>query len=93
MGATGAMAYEKPGPRQASHALLPSERTAVKDYAGREDTVDYSLMVLSIKAAEAGYFILQRQAYVVFCCRKGFCRTDGISTGRGLYKNRTGQSS
>jgi hypothetical protein len=52
------MAYDRPGPRQASHALMPVERAAVKEYAGREDTVDYSLMVLSLKAAEAGLFYL-----------------------------------
>jgi len=55
---TGAMAYDRPGPRQAVHGLMPVERAAVKEYAGREDTVDYSLMVLSLKAAEAGLFYL-----------------------------------
>ncbi len=55
---TGAMAYEKPGPRHAAHALMPVEREAVKDYAGREATVDCSLQVLSIKGAAAGLFCL-----------------------------------
>ena len=58
MRTTGAMAYEKPGPRHAAHALMPVEREAVKDYAGREETVDYSLQVLSIKGAVAGLFCL-----------------------------------
>jgi putative transposase len=58
MRTTGGMAYEKPGPRHAAHALMPVEREAVKDYAGREATVDYSLQVLSIKGAAAGLFCL-----------------------------------
>jgi len=68
---TGAMAYKKPGPRQASHTLLPSERTAVKEYAGREETVDYSLMVLSLKAAEAGLFYLSASSVRTVLLQEG----------------------
>jgi transposase InsO family protein len=52
------MAYEKPGPQQPAHALMPAEKDAVLSFAGREDTVDYSLQLLAIKGAEANAFYL-----------------------------------
>ncbi|HCD36769.1 MAG TPA: hypothetical protein DEQ23_07095 [Chlorobium sp.] len=54
----GSMAYEKPGPQQPAHALMPAEKDAVLSFAGREDTVDYSLQLLAIKGAEANAFYL-----------------------------------
>lgn len=52
------MDYEKPGPRQPAHALMPLEKDAVVAFAGREDTVDYSFQMLAIKGAEANAFYL-----------------------------------
>lgn len=54
----GSMAYEKPGPRHPVHALMPLEKDAVLDFAGREETVDYSFQLLALKGAEANAFYL-----------------------------------
>ena len=55
---TGELTDRTPGPRQASHALLPVEKQAVLTYVGEAHTVDYSLQVLALKGAEAGRFVL-----------------------------------
>jgi len=52
------MAYGKPGPKQVVHAIMPTEREAVIEYVGREETVDYSLQMLALKGAEEGLFCM-----------------------------------
>jgi transposase InsO family protein len=55
---TGSMAYEKPGPKRAVHAIMPVERKALIEYVGREETVDFSLQMLALKGAEEGLFCM-----------------------------------
>ena len=54
----GTMDYQKPGPRQALHAIMPAERQALVEFAGYKDTVDYSFQMLAIKGAEQGLFFM-----------------------------------
>jgi len=55
---SGAMDYQKPGPKQAPHAVMPAERTALVEFAGREETVDYSFQMLALRGAEQGLFFM-----------------------------------
>jgi len=55
---TGSMAYGKPGPKRAVHAIMPVERKALMEYVGREETVDFSLQMLALKGAEEGLFCM-----------------------------------
>jgi len=52
------MSYYDPGPKQAVNTIIPSERSALLDYVGHEETVDYSLQVLALRGAEQGLFFL-----------------------------------
>ncbi len=55
---TGSIAYGKPGPKQALHAIVPAEQEALLAFARRETTVDYSFQMLSIRGAEQGLFFM-----------------------------------
>ncbi|MEA3287034.1 MAG: DDE-type integrase/transposase/recombinase [Candidatus Marinimicrobia bacterium] len=52
------MSYFDPGPKQTLNAILPTERSALLNYVGLEETVDYSLQVLALRGAEQGLFFL-----------------------------------
>ncbi len=52
------MSYYDPGPKQVMNAILPTERSALLNYVGQEETVDYSLQVLALRGAEQGLFFL-----------------------------------
>ncbi len=75
----GSMEYQKPGPKQAVHAILRVEREAVVAFVGREETVDYSLQVLAIKGGEQGLFFLSASS------------VRAILQEQGLGNDRTGQ--
>jgi putative transposase len=77
---TGSMAYEKPGPKQVMHAIMPVERNALIEYVGREETVDYSLQMLALKGAEEG----------LFCMSASTVRA--ILHGESLGEDRTGRN-
>jgi len=55
---TGTLEYAKPGPQQPDHAIVPTERSALLDFVGREETVDYSFQMLALKGAEQGLFFM-----------------------------------
>jgi len=52
------MSYYDPGPKQIMNAIIPTERSALLNYVGLEETVDYSLQVLALRGAEQGLFFL-----------------------------------
>lgn len=58
MKSTGTMEYGKPGPQQSVHAIVPTERVALREFVGREETVDYSFQMLALKGAEQGLFFM-----------------------------------
>ncbi len=58
MNSTGTMAYAKPGPQQPVHAIVPTERAALQEFVGLEETVDYSFQMLALKGAEQGLFFM-----------------------------------
>jgi len=58
MNSTGTLAYAKPGPQQSVHAIVPTERAALREFVGREETVDYSFQMLALKGAEHGLFFM-----------------------------------
>jgi len=59
---SGTMDYQKSGPKQAPHAIMPEEQQALVKFAGREDTVDYSFQMLALKGAEQGLFFMSASA-------------------------------
>jgi putative transposase len=52
------MSYYDPGPKQIMNAIIPTERSALLNYVGQEETVDFSLQVLALRGAEQGLFFL-----------------------------------
>ena len=52
------MSYYDPGPKQVMNAIIPAERSALLNYVGQEEAVDYSLQVLALRGAEKGLFFL-----------------------------------
>lgn len=80
----GSLHDRKPGPKHAIHAILPSEKQALIEYVSREETVDYSIYVLSIKGAEEGLFFLSASSV-----RKILIEA-GIASDRRPLVRRTG---
>jgi len=76
---TGSMEYGKPGPKQAVQAIMPAERGALVEYAGREETVDYSFQMLALKGAEEGLFFMSASS------------VRGILHEESLAEDRTGR--
>jgi putative transposase len=54
----GAIDYQKPGPKQATHAVIPMERQALLEFASCEETADYSFQMLALKGAEQDLFFM-----------------------------------
>lgn len=87
---SGAMDYQKPGPKQALHAIMPAERQALVEFAGDEDTVDYSFQMLAIKGAEQGLFFMSASSvrHILQETGLGDDRTGRRRLGGGAKPNR-----
>ena len=88
---SGTLDYHKPGPGQALHAIMPQERQWLKEFAGREETADYSFQMLAIKGAEYGLFFMSASSVRLILPREegmGDDRRGRRTGGSGAKPNR-----
>lgn len=88
---TGSLHDRKPGPKHAINTILPAEKQALIKYVSREETVDYSIYVLSIKGAEEGLFFLSASSVRTILIEAGIAsdrRPPVRRTGAGKKPNR-----
>lgn len=82
----GGLANGKPGPRKASHRLLPQERTAVVRMATQPAYVDLSHRILAVTAWDLGLF------WVSFSSVYRILRLEGLMGIRGHHRHHNGRS-
>jgi transposase InsO family protein len=80
------MAYARPGPKQAPHAIMPVEREALMEFIGQEETTDYSLQALAIKGAEQDIFYMSASSV------RTILHDEGLLADRNRFKRRNGGS-
>jgi hypothetical protein len=87
---SGTLDYYKPGPGQALHAIMPQERQWLKEFAGREETADYSFQMLAIKGAEYGLFFMSASSVRLILQEEGMGddRRGHKTGGSGAKPNR-----
>jgi len=78
------MAYARPGPKQAIHAIIPAERKALMEFIGKEETTDYSLQAVAIKGAEQDLF------YMSAASVRTILHAEGLLADRNRFKHGRG---
>ncbi len=76
----------KPGPKKPVHRLLPAERTAVVQMAGKEEYGDLSHRILAVTAWDQGLF------FVSFSTVYRILRSANLTSMRGLQGPHNGRS-
>ena len=84
MRVSGSMAYARPGPKQATHAIIPAERNALMEFIGQEETVDYSLQAIAIKGAEQDLFYMSASSV------RTILHDEGLLEDRNRFKHGRG---
>jgi len=78
------MAYARPGPEKALHAIIPAERKALMKFIGQEKTVDYSLQAIAIKGAEQNLFYMSASSV------RTILHNEGLLAERNRFKHGRG---